>query len=296
MLQQTQVQTVLPYYERFMRRFPTLEALAGAPEEDVIREWAGLGYYARARNLRRGAQAVLAEHGGRVPRDLAALLRLPGVGRYTAGAIASIAYNEPAPILDGNVIRVLCRVFGLRGNPKSAPLHGRLWELARELIPDGAARDFNPAMMELGATVCLPVTPRCDICPVAHLCVARREGIQDQLPETPASPATEAVRTVAGVLWRDGRVLLARRPAEGRWAGMWQFPNGDVPPEESWTGALRRVLRETVGVEAEPGAVVGTFKHTVTRYRVTLQAYHVTHFQGEPAPVGCAAGGWAAPD
>jgi A/G-specific adenine glycosylase len=273
-----------------------LEALAAASEEDVIREWAGLGYYARARNLRRGAQAVLAEYGGRVPRDLSALLRLPGVGRYTAGAIASIAYNEPAPILDGNVIRVLCRAFGLRGNPKGAPLHGRLWELAERLIPRGAAREFNPAMMELGATVCLPVAPHCEICPVAEMCISRREGIQDQLPETPPSAPTEAVRTVAGVLWREGQVLLARRPAGGRWAGMWQFPNGEVAPEETWTEALERVLREVVGVEAEAGAVIGDFKHTVTRYRVTLRAYHVPHFRGEPAPIGCAECTWAAPD
>jgi A/G-specific adenine glycosylase len=296
MLQQTQVQTVLPYYERFMRRFPTLESLAEAPEEDVIREWAGLGYYARARNLRRGAQAVVAEHGGQVPREVAGLLRLPGVGRYTAGAIASIAFNEPAPILDGNVTRVLCRVFGLRGNPKSAPLQGRLWELAEELIPPGAAREFNPAMMELGATVCLPVAPRCDMCPVAGLCVAWREGTQQELPETPPGAPTEAVRAVAGVLWRDGHVLLARRRAGGRWSGMWQFPNGEVGPEESWTEALRRAMRESVGVEVEAGAMVGTFQHTVTRYRVTLRAFHVPRFGGEPAPVGCAECAWVAPE
>jgi A/G-specific adenine glycosylase len=296
MLQQTQVQTVLPYYERFMQRFPTLEALAGAPEEDVIREWAGLGYYARARNLRRGAQAVLAEYGGQIPREAPKLLRLPGVGRYTAGAIASIAYNEPAPILDGNVMRVLCRVFGLRGNPKSAPLQNRLWELAEALIPVGAAREFNPAMMELGATVCLPVAPRCDMCPVAELCVARREGIQEQLPETPPAPATEALRTVAGVLWREGRVLLARRRPGGRWSGMWQFPNGEVGPEETWQEALVRGLRETVGVDADVGPPAGTFKHTVTRYRVTLRAYHVSDFRGEPAPVGCAECAWVTPE
>jgi A/G-specific adenine glycosylase len=296
MLQQTQVQTVLPYYERFMARFPTLAALAEASEEDVIREWAGLGYYARARNLRRGAQAVLAEHGGQVPRDVARLLRLPGVGRYTAGAIASIAYNEPAPILDGNVIRILCRIYGLRGNPKAAPLHGRLWELAELLIPPGKAREINPAMMELGATVCIPIGPRCDICPVAALCVARQQGLQEQLPETPPAVPTEAVRTVAGVVWRDDRVLLARRPARGRWAGMWQFPNGEVAPGETWEEALRRLLREVLGVEAEAGATAGTIKHSVTRYRVTLRAFHVPHFAGEPAPVGCAECAWVAPE
>jgi A/G-specific adenine glycosylase len=279
-----------------MERFPTLKALASASEEEVIREWAGLGYYARARNLRRGAQAVLAETGGQVPRDVAGLRRLPGVGRYTAGAIASIAFNAPAPTLDGNVIRVLCRVFGLRGNPKGAPLHGRLWELAEALIPAGQAREFNPAMMELGATVCLPVAPRCDACPVAGLCAARREGIQELLPETPPRAPTEAVRTVAGVVWRNGDVLLARRPAGVRWARMWQFPNGEVGPEESWEAALRRTLRETVGLEAEPGALAGTFKHAVTRYRITLRAYHVPRFTGEPVPVGCAECAWASPE
>jgi A/G-specific adenine glycosylase len=204
MLQQTRVETTIPYYERFMERFPTVAALADADEDAIIRAWAGLGYYARARNLQRGAQAVISQHGGVLPRDPEALLRLPGVGRYTAGAIASIAYNVPAPILDGNVIRVLCRLFGLRGDPKRAPLHARLWELAQALIPEGQASLFNPAMMELGATVCTPLRPACDRCPVASWCRARAEGVQEKLPETAKAAPLEPVRMVAGVVWRAG--------------------------------------------------------------------------------------------
>src|SRR5262249_43381485 len=156
MLQQTQVATVIPYYERFLARFPTVEALANAPTDEVLRLWAGLGYYSRARNLQQGARDVVARHAGRVPDRVEELLRLPGGGRYPAGAIASIAYGRRAPILDGNVIRVLTRLYGLRGDPKKGPLNGRLWKLAEELIPEGAAGEFNQALMEFGATLCTP--------------------------------------------------------------------------------------------------------------------------------------------
>jgi A/G-specific adenine glycosylase len=332
MLQQTQVRTVIPYYERFLQRFPTLAALATADEEAVIHAWAGLGYYARARNLWRGVQAVMERYGGTVPRDPAELLRLPGVGRYTAGAIASIAFNVPAPILDGNVIRVLCRLFALRGDPKSRArgptvgLSARLWELAEALIPEGQAAQFNPAMMELGATVCTPVRPACDRCPVAPWCRARGLGAQEELPETAKVGPPEAVRMVAGVVWSSEafapshplpavgfapagndpvalsgpKVLLCRglatlpaRPIGI--AAMWQFPNGPQRPGESARAALERVLREVAGIDAEVGEAAGTVKHSVTRYRVTLSGYHCHRFAGAPAPAGCDAWTWVDP-
>jgi A/G-specific adenine glycosylase len=307
MLQQTQVQTVIPYYERFLQRFPTLAALASADEDEVIHAWAGLGYYVRARNLWRGAQTVVEHHGGVVPRDPAGLLRLPGVGRYTAGAIASIAFNLPTPILDGNVIRVLCRLFALRGDPKSAPLSARLWELAEALIPSGQASDFNPAMMELGATVCTPTRPACDRCPVADWCRARALGAQEELPETAKVGPPEPVRMVAGVVWSTAegdngnqRLLLCRglptlpaRPVGI--AAMWQFPNGSQRPGESATAAVERVLREVVGIDAVAGAAAGTVKHSVTRYRVTLSGYHCSRFAGALTEAGCAAWTWADP-
>jgi A/G-specific adenine glycosylase len=334
MLQQTQVRTVIPYYERFLQRFPTLAALATADEEAVIHAWAGLGYYARARNLWRGVQAVMERYGGAVPRDPAELLRLPGVGRYTAGAIASIAFNVPAPILDGNVIRVLCRLFALRGDPKSAPLSARLWELAEALIPEGQAAQFNPAMMELGATVCTPVRPACDRCPVAAWCRARAIGAQEELPETAKAGPPEPVRMVAGVVWSSEAFALSdslpaagfapsplfpREPCAGPTvapsgpkvllcrglatlparpigiAAMWQFPNGPQRPGESARAALERVLREVAGIDAEVGGAAGSVKHSVTRYRVTLSGYHCHRFAGAPAPAGCDAWTWVDP-
>jgi len=295
MLQQTQVATVIPYFERWIARFPTLQALAEADEADVLHAWQGLGYYSRARNLLYGAREVLAKHGGRVPDRVEDLRALPGVGPYTAGAIASIAYNIEAPIVDGNVIRVLSRLFALRGDPAKAPLKGRLWELAEALIPQGAAREFNPALMELGARICTPANPRCGVCPVSAACAARALGVQDQLPETAKRPAPTAVRMAAAVVGRDGRLLLAQRRAEqARWAGMWQFPMVEAQPEESLPDAARRALWEVVGLEARAGERAAVVRHGVTRFRITLEAYYCAAI-GDPEARGCQAWRWVAP-
>jgi A/G-specific adenine glycosylase len=301
MLQQTQVATVIPYYLRFMERFPTVEALAVAPEDEVLGHWAGLGYYSRARHLQRGAREVLARHAGRIPATVDALLHLPGIGRYTAGAIASIAFQQTAPILDGNVIRVLCRLYGLRGDPKRAPLHGRLWELAESLIPEGDSGDFNQALMELGATVCTPASPRCVGCPLAERCEARRLGLQEALPELARAPAPAPLHMVAAVVWRGPEVLLVKRRSspeernaqgQGWWAGMWQFPSGPVAPHESTPAAAVRLADETVGLKVTPGAVAGVVRHGVTRWKITLEARHCLPIDGEPAPNGCADWRW----
>lgn len=293
MLQQTQVATVIPYFELWMARFPTVRALAAASEDEVLHAWQGLGYYSRARNLLRGAREVMERFGGRVPSRLEDLLSLPGVGPYTAGAIASIAFNVPAPIVDGNVIRVLCRLFAFHGDPKKAPLRTRLWELAEWLIPAGDAREFNPAMMELGATVCTPVNPRCEVCPVRGVCEARRLGIQERLPEIAARPAVTPVHMVAGLVWRGGRVLIAkRREDESRWAGMWQFPNAEVRTDEETGEAVRRAVRETTGIEVTPGPRAALVRHSVTRYRISLEAFHCVESVGEPRSVGCRAWNW----
>lgn len=296
MLQQTQVATVVPYYELWMARFPTVRALAEADEEDVLHAWQGLGYYSRARNLLRGARAVMDAYGGRIPDTLPELLALPGVGLYTAGAIASIAYNVPAPIVDGNVIRVLTRLFALRGDPVRAPLKRWIWQLAERLIPEGEASDFNPAMMELGATVCTPVRPRCGQCPVAEACEARRLGIQEELPETAPRPKVTPVHVVAGVVWKGGRVLLTqRRDDESRWAGMWQFPNVEVRPGEDTAQAVRRAVTECVGVEVSPGERAALIRHSVTRFRITLEAFHCQPAGEAPRSVACKAWNWVCP-
>lgn len=224
MLQQTQVATVIPYFHRFLARFPTIADLAVAAEQDVLRLWQGLGYYSRARNLQRAAQQVTAAHSGVVPADHAALLDLPGVGRYTAGAVASIAFDLRAPILDGNVTRVLCRLDRIADDPRSRDVLARLWRRAEEILPAARTGDFNSAMMELGATVCTPRNPQCLLCPVAAYCEARQAGDQDRIPAPKKAKVTPLhERDVVCVRRRDGRWLIEQRPATGRWAGLWQF-------------------------------------------------------------------------
>jgi A/G-specific adenine glycosylase len=296
MLQQTQVATVIPYFERWMARFPTVHALASAEEDEVLHAWQGLGYYSRARNLLRAAREVVARHRGRIPDSVEELRTLPGVGRYTAGAIASIAYNRPAPIVDGNVQRVLTRLFALGGDPRRAPLEPRLWHLAELLIPERAARDFNPALMELGARICVPVNPRCGICPVALACEARRLGIQDQFPETAPRPKTTPVRMAAALVRCGDRLLIVQRRAdESRWAGMWQFPSVELTEGETGVEAARRAARDTVGLDVRPGARAAVLQHSVTRFRITLEAFECEPLEGTPRAAGCQAWSWVEP-
>ena len=286
MLQQTRVAAVIPYFERWMARFPTLAALAAASEDDVLHAWQGLGYYSRARNLLQGARAVMERFGGEIPSNPAVLRTLPGIGPYTAGAIASTAYNVPAPIVDGNVIRVLCRLFALRGDPARQPLRSRLWELAEALIPEGQAKEFNPALMEFGATLCTPVRPRCEVCPLENLCEARRLGLVELLPETAARPQVTPVRMTAALVWRDEQVLVVQRPPDAeRWASMWEFPNGELAPEESAPAGALRVLA-ALGVRAEVGRRLAVVRHAVTRYQITLEAYHCHTPKGKPEAPG----------
>jgi A/G-specific adenine glycosylase len=274
MLQQTQVATVLPYYERWMRRFPTLESLARADEADVLHAWQGLGYYSRARNLLAGARQVQRQHGGHIPPSVSELLELPGVGPYSAGAIASIAYDVPAPIVDGNVTRVLCRLFGLRGDPSRAPLKAQLWRLAAELVPAIEPGNFNQALMELGATVCTPKQPNCRDCPVARSCVAEREGRVLVLPEMPKRPEPTKLRMVAAVVVQRGRVLVTRLAEDApRWAGMWQFPTTEAEPSEAPERAITRALSSAGTFSVTKKDLLTTVRHSVTRYRITLEAY-----------------------
>ena len=274
MLQQTQVATVIDYYERWMRRFPTLEALASADEQAVLATWQGLGYYSRARSLLRAARIVHTEHRGRLPRTVDELRALPGIGPYTAGAIASIAYDVRAAVVDGNVIRVLSRLHALRGDPTRAPLKAELWRRAAESVPAARPGDFNQALMELGATLCTPRKPRCGDCPLAVQCRARALGLADALPELPARAAPTAVLTVAAVVFRGRRVLLTQLgPEAPRWAGMWQFPVTSPEPGESAETALVRVVRDSAGLRVRVGGLLTSIRHGVTRYRITLDAY-----------------------
>jgi A/G-specific adenine glycosylase len=295
MLQQTQVATVIPYFTRFLERFPTVETLASAPIEEALKYWAGLGYYARARNLHRAAQIVVEQHGGRLPDTPEEIETLPGIGRYTSGAILSIAYDVPRPIVDANVIRVLSRVFGLRGDPKSTANQAVLWSLAEQLVPTESPGDFNQAMMELGALVCDPSDPRCEHCPLLIDCVAGNSPDPSALPEIPPGRATVAVTHCSAIVQNEqGEVLIVQRPLHGLWGGLWEFPrvvahSGETPQE-----AAQRAALEIVGLDVLIGDRVGKIKHGVTHHRITLHGFLASPSASTPSPIAreCAAFRW----
>jgi A/G-specific adenine glycosylase len=283
MLQQTRVETVIPYWERFLAEFPDPAALAAASEDDVLRAWSGLGYYRRARMLQAGARAVLERHAGRFPRNEAEALAIPGVGRYTAGAIRSIALGIPAPILDGNVTRVLTRVFGIRGDVSKAAVARGLWELAAEVVADGDPGEVNQAQMELGALVCAPRTPACDVCPLAATCAARRDGTQAELPELRAKRPTVAVRRTVLLVRRDERVLLRRRRPGELLAGLWDLPGAfDGAPGDRSTGADEAAALLPFPVTV--GESLGTLRHAVTYRRIRLDVHAAAPVDGTGGP------------
>jgi A/G-specific adenine glycosylase len=274
MLQQTRVETVIPYFLRWMDRFPTVAALADAPQQDVLATWEGLGYYSRARNLQRAAQLIIRDYSGELPGNLVALRKLPGIGRYTAGAIASIAFGLDEPVLDGNVRRVLARVFDVSEPAKSPAGEKRLWELAAAHLPAGRAGDFNQAMMDLGATICMPRDPACVHCPLAEMCQAYNQGIQEQRPVMAAKTTIPHYTVTAGIIERAGQVLITQRPPQGLLGGLWEFPGGKLMPGEDLATCLKREIQEELGVEILVGGEFGNYRHAYTHFRVTLHAFH----------------------
>ena len=282
MLQQTQVRTVIPYWERWLREFPNVGSLAIAHPDRVLKLWEGLGYYSRARNLQRAAQIILREHSGKFPRETAALLKLPGIGPYTAGAIASIAFNRPEPILDGNVIRVLTRLLALPGDPRGREVSRGLWDHARKLVEAAAdlppltrrtsvgnCSALNQALMELGATVCTSGNPRCEECPLRQSCTALKLKTVAQFPETAARPAVTLRRFATAVIMHRNRFLLRQRPAGEVNGSFWEFPNVELARDEdplitlaAWLGLPARCLTGT-----------GELRHTITRYRMIQHVF-----------------------
>jgi len=286
MLQQTQVETVRPYFERFLRELPTIRALAEAAEQQVLRLWEGLGYYRRAQQLHRAARLIQSEHEGRFPQDPAAVRRLPGIGRYTAGAILSIAFDQRQPILEANTARLLSRLLAYGSDPALPAGQRLLWAAAELVLPRRGPGRFNQALMELGSQVCRPQAPRCPECPAAMLCRARIEGRQAEIPLRRRKPPAEAVREAAAVVSRRGRVLLLQWPAGRRWAGLWDFPRFAVRgrrPANIHRELIENVRRLT-GVTVRPGPHLKTLRHGVTRFRITLDCYAAEYLSGRHLP------------
>ena len=292
MLQQTRVATVIPYYRKFVERFPTLEALAAADLDEVLAAWSGLGYYRRARHLHAAARRIVEEHGGRFPRDARAVRELPGVGRYTVGAVRSIAFGEPDPIVDGNVARVLCRVLGIEGDPRTPPVQAQLWDAAEKLVDPEHPGDFNQALMELGATVCAPASPDCSCCPCRGVCVAQATNRQGVLPRRTPRPAPRNEAAAVAVFRRRGRCLLVQRRGETLMDGLWEFPgDGGGGDPATLSGALRRRHR----LWAEVGEPLGEVRHGILDRRIRLGVFRGRLLRPPSATAGRGGWRWVAP-
>jgi len=296
MLQQTQVPTVVPYYRRFLRRFPTVRTVAQAPLGEVLKGWEGLGYYARARHLHAAAKRMVEQYRGRVPDTLEALTGLPGIARSTAGSILSIAYGKRAPILDGNVKRVLCRLFNVAEDLNASRTVEKLWEISRRLVPRKAPGIFNQALMDLGATICIPKKPKCGACCWADLCEAWRLNLQEQLPVKSRKPAIPHREAAVGVIWKNGKVLIARRPPEGLLGGLWEFPGGQRHGDESLQECLRREVKEEVGIDVEIREPMVTVRHAYSHFKVTLHVFRCRYRSGKPQALDCADWKWVRPE
>jgi A/G-specific adenine glycosylase len=292
MLQQTRVQTVLPYYRRFVKKFPSGKVLAGSDLQSVLKIWEGLGYYRRARNLHRAARQIQSERNGRFPRTAAEWERLPGVGRCTAAAIAAIAFEEGAAALDANVRRILARMYAYRRAVRDARAERELAMLFHRLRGAAAPGAFFQALMDLGQLVCRPRQPLCAECPVANSCEAGKRGIQDRLPVRVRAAPIPHVGVTAAVIARAGRVLIARRPEGKLLGGMWEFPGGKRERGESLPVCLRRELKEELGVTVRVREKILAVEHAFTHFRITLHVFRCDSLRGTPKPIGAAAVRW----
>ncbi len=277
MLQQTRVDTVIPYFHRFLNRFPGVSALAKSDLQDVLKLWEGLGYYARARNLHRAAQKVTNEFAGNIPTEPEYFRSLPGVGPYISAAVMSIACGHPIPVVDGNVLRAACRIFALKDDISRPAIKNKVATLLARQIPKTQPGNFNEALMELGAMVCTPKSPDCAHCPLTQLCIAKQKGIVSELPvKTPKPPVPEFQVVVAIVRDKTGRILIQRRPENGFLGGLWEFPGGKVKKEETRTAALKRECREELGVAVRIDSEIATIRHAYTHFKILLTAFNCT--------------------
>jgi A/G-specific adenine glycosylase len=272
MLQQTQVGTVIPYYQKFLKSFPTICHLAKADLSKILKAWEGLGYYSRARNLHQTSKIVMNHYGGKIPNNLKDLLSLPGIGRSTAGAVLSFAYNKEEPILDGNVKRVLSRLFAISGRKgKTGEL---LWRISETLIPKGSANPFNQALMDLGSLLCTPKDPQCLHCPLRNLCQVYLSGKPESYPPRTIKKTIPHITAVSAMIQRGGRVLLNRRPPKGLLGGLWEFPNWKIAEKKNLKLRLRNYIKKEMGMDVAVKEIIGTFKQTYSHFKLTLQVFH----------------------
>lgn len=273
MLQQTQVDTVLPYFEKWMQRFPTARKLAAAHEDEVVKMWEGLGYYSRARNLHRAAKIVVEQHQGKLPATPEDLAKLPGIGPYTLGALLSIAFDQPAPAVDGNVLRVFSRLFAIRENIKEKNTVEKVRRLATELYPPTQRSEMAQAWMELGALVCLPANPRCLKCPLHAFCAARKQGLTGELPVVDKRPKVQKIETAAVLIRKNGSVLLEKRPLGKIMGGLWTFPTVKLSKKKWSAGELAPLFEEHLGFSLRVKNRLASFSHSYTVYRANLHVF-----------------------
>jgi A/G-specific adenine glycosylase len=281
MLQQTQVDTVIPYYQRFLKSFPALKHLAGADLAKVLKLWEGLGYYSRARNLHKASQIIAGNFHGRIPDNSADLLSLPGIGRYTAGAILSIAHNKQAAVLDGNVKRVLSRLFAVSGNPAEKKTEELLWRISDSLVPEKHPGDFNEALMDLGSMVCTPRDPQCVKCPLRDECRGKASGDPERYPSRKIRKPIPTIEAVAAVIVKHGRVLVRQRAAQGLLGGLWEFPNWKMKDKGDPVKLLKGSIRKEMGAIVKAEDFLGTFRHTFSHFKLSLGVYYCQPVHGD---------------
>jgi len=293
MLQQTRVDQMGPYFDRFIGVFPTIEALAEANEDQVLKAWEGLGYYARARNMHKAAKVIVYEQGGQIPDTYEGLIALPGIGAYTAAAVSSIAFDRDHPVLDGNVIRVFSRLLCIEEDPRRSAVKARLIAVGEALLARGEAGDFNQALMELGARVCTPRKPECAVCPIGGWCRAYAElDDPEVLPrKTPKKPKPH-YQVAAGLIYKGNELLIAQRPMDGMLGGLWEFPGGKREEGESLAECLVREIREELGIEIEIDEYLTSVDHAYSHFSITLHALKARYLRGEPQTLGCADWKW----
>lgn len=296
MLQQTQVATALPYFKRWLTELPTVKSVAEAKEDKVLKLWEGLGYYSRARNLQKAARAVMEEHQGSIPKSHEEILKLPGIGKYTAGAITSIAFNQEKPIVDGNVIRVLARLFNFSENTKLPNNLKKFWLRAEDLIPKGQARYFNQGMMELGALICKPQNPNCQACPLQKKCESYKKGNQNELPFKGEKQEKIPIKVSIAVIRKNGKIFIQKRPSKGLMGGLWEFPGGKAEKGETAPETLKREISEELGITLKNVKKIKKIKHGYTKYSVDLTCFEAEPDQGNLQAKSASESKWVKPE